>query len=90
MRPGNSLVLTPQLIIVAVSDGYLRATMTRREAIVGRSIFEVLPDNPDEPAATGAANLRRSLERVRAQSRCRCHGGAEVRHPPSAGEGRRF
>jgi len=62
--PGLYLVLTPELTIVAVSDAYARATMTRHEAIVGRGLFEVFPDNPDDPGATGTANLRASLARV--------------------------
>jgi PAS domain S-box-containing protein len=62
--PALYLVLTPELNIAAVSDSYLRATMTRREEILGRWIFEVFPDNPDDPAATGVSNLRKSLERV--------------------------
>src|SRR5687767_10324082 len=66
--PGLYLVLTPQLRIVAVSDAYLRATMTEREAILGRGLFEVFPDNPDDPAADGVRNLRASLDRV-AQNR---------------------
>jgi PAS domain-containing protein len=47
--PNLYLVLTPDLNIVAVSDSYLRATMTKREEILGRGIFEVFPDNPDDP-----------------------------------------
>ncbi len=62
--PGLHLVLAPDLRIVAVSDAYLRATMTIRAEIVGRGIFEVFPDNPQDPAATGVGNLRSSLERV--------------------------
>jgi PAS domain S-box-containing protein len=62
--PGLYLVLTPDLNIVAVSDAYLRATMTQREEILGRGIFDVFPDNPDDPSATGARNLRASLQRV--------------------------
>src|SRR5262245_6618721 len=62
--PGLYLVLKPDLSIVAVSDAYLRATQTTREAILGRGIFEVFPDNPDDPKATGVANLRESLDRV--------------------------
>lgn len=62
--PGLFLVLTPSLNIVAVSDAYLRATMTRREQILGKGIFEIFPDNPDDPAATGVRNLRASLDRV--------------------------
>ena len=62
--PGLHLVLTPDLNIVAVSDAYLRATMTKRGEILGRGIFDVFPDNPDDPSATGVRNLRTSLQRV--------------------------
>lgn len=65
--PGLYLVLTPDLKIVAVSEAYLRATMTQRDEILGRGLFDVFPDNPDDPAATGVANLRASLDRVREQ-----------------------
>jgi signal transduction histidine kinase len=63
--PGLYLVLAPDLTIAAVSDAYLRATMTKREDILGRGIFDVFPDNPDDPATSGVRNLRASLERVR-------------------------
>ncbi len=63
--PDLYLILDPELTIVAVSDAYARATMTRREDILGRGIFEVFPDNPDDPAAEGVRNLRASLSRVR-------------------------
>jgi PAS domain S-box-containing protein len=52
------------LTITAVSDAYLRATMTVREDILGRGIFEVFPDNPADPEATGVHNLKSSLDRV--------------------------
>jgi PAS domain S-box-containing protein len=64
--PGLFLVLRPDLMIAAVSDAYLDATMTRRHEILGRGIFEVFPDNPDDLAATGVSNLRASLDQVRA------------------------
>jgi signal transduction histidine kinase len=63
--PGLYLVLTAGLDIVAASDAYLRATMTDRTDILGRHIFDVFPDNPDDAMATGVRNLRASLERVR-------------------------
>jgi PAS domain S-box-containing protein len=62
--PGLYLALTSDFRIVAASDAYLRATMTVREEILGRGIFEVFPDNPADSHATGVANLRASLERV--------------------------
>jgi signal transduction histidine kinase/ActR/RegA family two-component response regulator len=62
--PGLYLVLDPQLRIMAASDAYLNATMVKRENVLGRHIFDVFPDNPDEPQATGTTNLRASLQRV--------------------------
>ena len=62
--PGPYLVLTPTLHIVAVSNAYLRVTMTQRAAILGRHLFDVFPDNPDDDGASGERNLRDSLERV--------------------------
>jgi signal transduction histidine kinase len=62
--PGLYLVLTPDLRIVAVSNAYLQATMTERSAILGRALFEVFPDNPDDPASDGVRNLNASLQRV--------------------------
>ena len=63
--PGSYLVLTTELMIVAVSDGYLRDTMTSRADIVGQGIFEVFPDYSADPEATGIADLSASLDRVR-------------------------
>jgi signal transduction histidine kinase/CheY-like chemotaxis protein len=62
--PGSYLALSTDFTIVGVSDAYLRATMTTRAGIMGRNIFEVFPDNPDDPHATGVANLSASLRRV--------------------------
>lgn len=62
--PDSYLVLSADFRIVAVSDAYLRATNTKRDVITGRDIFEVFPDNPDDPTATGVRNLKASLHRV--------------------------
>jgi PAS domain S-box-containing protein len=62
--PGLYLVLRPDLTIVAASDAYLLGTMTKRDEVLGRNIFEVFPANPDDPAATGVRNFRASIERV--------------------------
>ncbi len=63
--PGSYLVLTPDLRIVTANAAYLDATMTRREDLRGRDVFDAFPNNPDDPAATGTSNLRASLDRVR-------------------------
>lgn len=62
--PGLYLILSPDLIIVAASDAYLEATMTRRDDILNRHLFDAFPDNPDDPVATGVSNLRASLDYV--------------------------
>ncbi|WP_395746494.1 PAS domain S-box protein [Prosthecobacter sp.] len=62
--PGLYLVLTPEFKILAASDAYLAATLTSREDIIGKGLFEVFPDNPDDPTADGVSNLRASLNRV--------------------------
>jgi PAS domain S-box-containing protein len=63
--PGSYLVLTPDLRIVTANAAYLEATMTRREDLRGRDLFDAFPDNPGDPDATGTTNLRASLDRVR-------------------------
>lgn len=62
--PGLQLVLTPDLTVVAVSDAYLTATMSKREEILARHLFDIFQDNPADPTASGASNLRMSLNRV--------------------------
>jgi len=49
--------------MVAATNARLHATRTTRDCL-GRGLFEVIPDNPDDPSASGMSNLRASLERV--------------------------
>jgi len=87
--PGPYLILTPDLTIAAVNEAYLTATMTKREEIVGRGLFDVFPDNPDDPAATGVRNLRTSLDRVRERRApdTMAVQKYDIRRPESAGGG---
>ncbi len=62
--PGLYLVLDPDLNIAAASNAYLEATRTRRADILGRHLFDVFPDNPDDPSADAIRNTRASLNRV--------------------------
>ena len=54
----------PRFTITDVNAAYLRATMTKRESLVGRGVFEAFPDNPNQLKASGISDLRKSLERV--------------------------
>jgi signal transduction histidine kinase len=66
--PGIALLLAAdarRFRMLAASDERLAATMTTREATMGRPLFEVFPDaNPDNPDPSGVGNLRASLETV--------------------------
>jgi signal transduction histidine kinase len=65
--PELSIVLSPEqnYAIVAVTEAYLRATMTNREEIVGRSLFDVFSDSPSDSGASGVRdNVRLSIEKV--------------------------
>jgi signal transduction histidine kinase len=53
----------PRYTMVAATKARFAATHTTPDTI-GRGLFDLFPDNPDDPAADGAANLRSSLDRV--------------------------
>jgi PAS domain S-box-containing protein len=86
---GCCLALAPDLTIVAVTDAYLQATMTKRPETIGRFLFDVFPDNPDDPQANGTANLRASLERVLTEKRTdrMAVQKYDIRRPQSEGGG---
>lgn len=65
--PSPYLILepdAPRFTIIAVNDAYTEITNTVRENIIGKGLFEVFPDNPEDSAATGVTNLTASLMKV--------------------------
>ncbi|GAB7006473.1 hypothetical protein JCM18899A_39460 [Nocardioides sp. AN3] len=60
--PANYLVLDLDWNIVAITDTALGERA--RADVVGRSQFEVFPDNPDDPDASGTASMLAALSRV--------------------------
>lgn len=62
--PGLYLILLPDLTIIELSDAYAEATMIKRNDVIGKNIFEVFPDNPNDAVADGVSNLRASLHWV--------------------------
>jgi serine phosphatase RsbU (regulator of sigma subunit) len=62
--PSPYLVLSPDLVIVEVNQGYLDATMRKRDELIGQHVFDAFPDNPADPEADGVRNLDASLHRV--------------------------
>ena len=66
--PALVLVLAPdapKYTAIAATAAYWKATLTSA-ANIGRGLFEIFPDNPDDPTANGTGNLRASLDRVMA------------------------
>src|SRR5579872_2549343 len=54
----------PRFTMVGATRARLAVTHTTSEQIIGQGLFDVFPDAPSDPAATGTRNLRTSLERV--------------------------
>ena len=87
--PGQYLILSAELKIVAVTDVFCRNTMTERAKITGLSVFDVFPDNPADTNTSSAASLRVSLTRV-LETRQQDHMGVlkyDLRKPDSEGGG---
>jgi PAS domain S-box-containing protein len=72
-----------------VTDAYLRATKTERVAILGKGVFEVFPDNPDDPETKAVDYARASFERVVEHRRVDVMGirRHDIRRPESEGGG---
>ena len=64
MLPGMCLVLDPAFTIVAQNEAHAQATLTADKQVVGKHLFAVYPDNPNNSAADGASLLRASLLKV--------------------------
>lgn len=55
----------PDYTIVEVNEAYLKATNSEVDDLIGRSLFEAFPANPDEPdGRNGVKNLLASLSQV--------------------------
>src|ERR671924_1803042 len=62
--PTATSVLTRDFVIVAANRAYLKVTGRTRQDLIGVNLFDAFPDNPKDADASGARNLRASLERV--------------------------
>lgn len=62
--PGLYLVLLPDLTIVAISDAYANVTMTKREEITGRYLFDAFPANPKNAPVNAVLNTTASINFV--------------------------
>ena len=62
--PGMVALLTPDLVYADANEDFLRLAGRTLEQLLGRYIFDVFPENPNDPAATGMRDVRTSMLRV--------------------------
>lgn len=62
--PNAYVLLTPDLVIGDANAAYLRATTSRLEDIIGRSIFDAFPHDPYDPGNAPVKRLRTSFLQV--------------------------
>ncbi|MEY9846594.1 PP2C family protein-serine/threonine phosphatase [Streptacidiphilus sp. MAP5-3] len=62
--PGMAALLTPELVYLDANEAFLHFSGRTRDQLIGRYLFDVFPDNPNDPAADGVRNLEASLRRV--------------------------
>ncbi|HUQ67814.1 MAG TPA: ATP-binding protein [Flavitalea sp.] len=66
--PGSCILLqidAPHYTILAATPEYCVQTVTTKEYLIGKGMFEAFPPNPDDPADTGTNDVRASLDHVR-------------------------
>ncbi|MEU6931801.1 PP2C family protein-serine/threonine phosphatase [Streptomyces sp. 2RAF24] len=62
--PGMVALLTPDLLYADANEDFLRLAGRTRDQLMGRYIFDVFPEHPDEPEAAGMRETRESMLRV--------------------------
>ncbi|KES08456.1 protein phosphatase [Streptomyces toyocaensis] len=62
--PGMVALLSPDLVFADANEDFLRLAGRTREQLLGRYIFDVFPENPNDPAAAGSREVEASLQRV--------------------------
>ncbi len=64
LMPGMCLVLDPAFNILAQNADHAKATLTTPEQTIGRFLFDIFPDNPNQWNARGVTSVRQSLLNV--------------------------
>ncbi|GGR84069.1 hypothetical protein GCM10010269_24010 [Streptomyces humidus] len=62
--PGMVALLTPDLRYVDANEDFLLLAGRDREQLLGRYVFDVFPENPNDPAAAGMRETRASMLRA--------------------------
>ncbi|MEF9885314.1 PP2C family protein-serine/threonine phosphatase [Streptomyces sp. P9-A4] len=62
--PGMVALLTPDLVYADANEDFLRLAGRSLDQLLGRYIFDVFPENPNDPAAAGRRETQASMLRV--------------------------
>jgi PAS domain-containing protein len=62
--PRSYLLIDTRFMIIAQNQAHATAVLMKRNVALGRLLFEVFPDNPEDYSADGVSHLRASLLRV--------------------------
>lgn len=62
--PTPKILVDTSCVIQAVNPAYLRASQRSSGELLSMVVFDVFPDNPDDPTADGVERLGASFERV--------------------------
>jgi PAS domain S-box-containing protein len=55
---------SPEYIMIAANEQYLKVTGRTADEVIGKSLFEVFPDTSEKALKTGKGDLQESLDRV--------------------------
>jgi hypothetical protein len=87
-------ILTFQVIldldfkIIGATEAYIGISLASREAIMGMSILEAFPENPDNPHSDGMHKLAESLRQVLKTKRVQDMGILRYDIPSGTGDGK--
>ncbi len=62
--PGLFIVLDQNFNVLGVSEAWLKAANYKRDDLLGKYLFDVVTDDPDDESRSGVENLSASLKRV--------------------------
>lgn len=88
--PYPYLVMTPDLMIVAASEAYLRSVKRTEDDIIGRHVFDAFPPDPDNPDTTNITEVKASMLRALAKGEPDTTAFVRYSVPVDTPEGRKF
>jgi PAS domain-containing protein len=62
--PGMCLILDTAFKIIAQNAEHAKATLSTNKSVIGKPIYEVFPDNPNDSYDSGVSAVRQSLLNV--------------------------